>query len=391
MTGPRSEQDIERILRSTLADVAGTVRDADEVTGPVGPGPRQPRYRTARWAATLAAVATVAAIAAATALQPWRSAHKIAPIAPPSSSSVSESQKQRQPDTRSPTRPQQSSPAVRLQWWTTPIPAGYAEQERMVTAQFSGEQLIKNNDPERNTVGNGGGPAGVLVRRWTRGAFNATTVASAVTVRIGHHAGLFGATPAGLFDDQVPYAKGTLPTLAVHVAADQWVTLAGTTFQTRQKDELIRVAATVLSATATTPVAVPLRLTRLPTTLHILGASEDLDPTRPYGLNIDITSGPLVGPVETVQQTTDLHLQIWRQNAIPTSPTGGHTTADHRTGVLDTTGQAAYFPIGARLADIELEGPSATPAALQTVLANLTWSPDPSKQSTWYDATDIFR
>ncbi len=102
--------------------------------------------------------------------------------------------------------------------------AGYTKEERMVTAQFSGEQLIKNDDPQRNTIGNGGGPAGVLVRRWTSGAFNAATVAAPVHVRVGTHAGLFGATPAGLFDDQVPERpRQPTSTLALKVAADQWV------------------------------------------------------------------------------------------------------------------------------------------------------------------------
>ncbi len=133
----------------------------------------------------------------------------------------------------------------------------------------------------------------------------------------------------------------------------------------------------------------PFRLTALSTTLHVLGASEDLDPTHPYGLEIDLTDGPLTGPIETVQQTTHLQLQIWRKNALPTSPTGGPTTADNRTGVLDTTGQAAYFPIGARLADIEFDGSGATPTALQKVLLGLRWSPNPSNEDTWYDAADL--
>ena len=105
---------------------------------------------------------------------------------------------------------------------------------------------------------------------------------------------------------------------------------------------------------------------------------------------IDITHGPLTGPIETVQQTAHLRVQIWRTNRLPTSPTGGHTTADHRTGVLDTTGHAAYFPIGARLAGIEFNGSGATPDALQTVLLGLRWSPNPNNEGTWYDAADLF-
>ena len=384
MTGPRDQQDIEQILRSTLAEVARTVTDAGPVTAPVSLGQRQPRRRTARWAATLAAAAAVIAIAAAAALEPSHADHKIAPIAPPTSfAKVSGS------PTPSSGPTLKGAPAVRLAWWTTPVPSGYIKEERMVTAQFSGEQLIKNNDPQRNTTGNGGGPAGVLVRHWTPGAFNAVTVASPVQVRIGTHTGLFGATPAGLFDDQVPYARGTLPTLAIKVAADQWVTLAGATSQTQQKDELIRVARIILAAATTTRITVPFRLTTLPKTLHVLGASEDLDPTHPYGLEIDITDGPLTGPIETVQQTTHLRLQIWRNNSLPSSPTGGRTTADNRTGVLDTTGQAAYFPIGVRLADIEYDGSGATPAALKTVLTSLRWSPNPSNEKTWYDAAGL--
>ncbi len=381
MTGLRDQRDIERILRSTLTEVAGTVNNAGRVTAPVGSDQSPPRRRSARWAAPLAAAAAVAAIAAAAALAPSHT-DKNAPIAPPTSSS-------NVPGSSTPPPTAKRATGVRLEWWTTPIPAGYTETQRIVTAQFSGEQLIKKDDPQRNTIGNGGGPAGVLVRRWTPGTFHASTVAAPVTVQIGAHAGLFGATPAGLFDDEVPYASGTVPTLAVHVATDEWITLAGATSQTQRKDELVRVAKTVLSASRTTPMAVPFRLTGLPVNLRVLGASENLDPAQPDGLQIDVTDGPLSGSLETVQQTTDLSLQIWRHNAIPTSQTGGRATVDNRTGVLDSTGRAAYFPIGARLTDIELDGPGATPAALQAVLAGLEWSPDPSDERTWYDATDM--
>jgi hypothetical protein len=385
MTNVQDQDDLERVLRSTLTAVASTATNTPRWVAPQGLGkPRAHHRLPARWAAPLAAAAVILAIAGTIALRSSHDTSRNSPTVPAIGAN-------RTPTSQTSAANATGAPGVRLRWLSTPVPPSYTENERIVTAQFSGEQLIKKDDPQSAGGGDGGGRAGVLVRRWVPGAFDAATVTRAKRVHVGSRTALFGDAPAGLFDAQTLYAQGPVPTLAVQTGSDRWVTFAGATRLTQRQSELIRVAKIVLSSSRTTPMTVPFRLGPLPASLHVLGASDDLDPSHPYGLQIDVTDDALTGPVSTVGQTTDLHIQVWRQNTVPTSPTGRHVSIDGRTGVLDMTGDAAYFPIGARLVSIEYDGPDTTPAALQSVLAGLRWSADPTSATTWYDATGLFR
>jgi hypothetical protein len=371
MSTLRDDHDLEQLLRATLERRAGTVDSGPAWTGV--PATRR------RWLAPLVAAAAVVAVTGAVlGIQHAVDRRGQAPNPRPGTHVP-------QPSTVSspPPAPPARLQGVALRWAHSPVPQGYRLEYRTLTADFALQQLVKIGDPQAPPTG--GGWHGVLVRVWTPGAFDPASMRSRRTVQVGGLSGLYGSAPAGQFDPQVRVSSGRLPTLAVRHAG-RWVTFAGQTAQTQRAAELVRVARSVLVGSGTAAMRVPLRLGTAPAGLRVLGANEDLDPTHPYGLTV-LLSGRRPG----AGGPTTLDIQVWQSKQVPFSPTSGTISGGGRNGVLDTSKHAVAFPIGRRVVVISLDGPAGSPADLRRLVAGLSWAPDVTDESSWFDATTLLR
>jgi hypothetical protein len=289
-----------------------------------------------------------------------------------------------------PTHTAAPTPAVRsdlLRWRTNIVPpVGYRLSDRGETASYSAMQLTRPNDPDATCQCDGlPRTDGIVVYR--TGAFDSSKVTGGTPVDVDGHRGFYVTlknTPSG---QVVPFEYDPLPSIAWEYAPDSWATVSARTPTTQRHDQLLSVAELV-KTNIVSRFVVPIRLTYVPTGLHVVDASQNLSEPR-YGRYVDVANSGNVGS----EKTRSVNIHILAQDAGPgfDSRTATQISADGRAGLVSSDGTAAAFRIGKVTAEISVAGPGMTHAVLLKVVQGLRFAPRVSDdEATWVDATTMF-
>jgi hypothetical protein len=259
-------------------------------------------------------------------------------------------------------------------------PQGWEELNRRITGEFQQFNLRPTDETESMHGCNGCAPWTVALTACAPGKFDPTEARTGQPVTVNADGDGF------LVEDPAKHAA----TVTWQYTENAWATVRGMTSATNQLDRMVELAR-ALQPTERTPIRLPMSLANVPANVPL--AEINIDKSK-YGTRLEFAPcGRTVvsGTPPCMAEGDQMGVQIWpddyrtpsggvEHNVVPVTVGGKNGLYDetiHRASVQLQPGMLAEFELGDR-----------DQAAIEGILANVAWAPDPGNDATWPAVSD---